>query len=569
MIDALRHAGRAQLSSFAGGANAAMDESIWADTPYREADLQAAVRPRRRASTGSRACRSSTDVNNYVAGVNKFITEACAEPEKLPGEYNLIDPSQSICLPGHEWKVADVIAIASLVAGIFGKGGGGELGARAVARRRPSSGSARRTGRKVWARLPGVQRPRGADDRPREELPLRPAAGAARRGVALPDPRHAPARERASQSASGSAPAANSAPAAGELPRDPEARSSSTTAPPTRCSSRARESKSGHPVGGDRAPGRLLVAADPDGGGHPRPGDAARGRRSTRAARPSRAPTSTSSSATGATTPGAPPRPARTSSTPTRSSSAIRAAASRRSTPTTTSSAGKCLPFDVLTRTNSWVPTAADQTPAGSETLTALRTKLGIVDRAGEDPRQALRLHAAPRHLLPRGRPVGARASPTSTTPARCARPQDFMQAANDISYTFNWFYVDNKHIAYFNSGANPVRPEQRRPEPPDVRPEALPLEELQRRTPRPRTMHAAGRASARDRPALPDELEQPAGAGLQHRLLVAVPLAAARRADPARHRGLEEDHPAAADQRHGGRRAPSTCAATGCCPGS
>jgi len=37
--------------------------------------------------------------------------------------------------------------------------------------------------------------------------------------------------------------------------------------------------------------------------------------------------------------------------------------------------------------------------------------------------------------------------------------PQDFMQAANNISYTFNWFYADDKHIAYFNSGANPVRP--------------------------------------------------------------------------------------------------------------
>src|SRR5204863_7935491 len=38
---------------------------------------------------------------------------------------------------------------------------------------------------------------------------------------------------------------------------------------------------------------------------------------------------------------------------------------------------GQCLPFDVLTRTNSWVPTPADQTPAGSETLTTLRSKLG------------------------------------------------------------------------------------------------------------------------------------------------------------------------------------------------
>jgi hypothetical protein len=33
------------------------------------------------------------------------------------------------------------------------------------------------------------------------------------------------------------------------------------------------------------------------------------------------------------------------------------------------------------------------------------------------------------------------------------------MKAANTISYTFNWFYADDKHIAYFNSGANPVRP--------------------------------------------------------------------------------------------------------------
>src|SRR6266508_2063907 len=38
-IDALRHAGRAELSSFAGGSNAGMDESVWADTPYNEEEL--------------------------------------------------------------------------------------------------------------------------------------------------------------------------------------------------------------------------------------------------------------------------------------------------------------------------------------------------------------------------------------------------------------------------------------------------------------------------------------------------------------------------------------------------
>ncbi len=36
--------------------------------------------------------------------------------------------------------------------------------------------------------------------------------------------------------------------------------------------------------------------------------------------------------------------------------------------------------------------------------------------------------------------------------------PQDFINAAYKIDYTFNWFYANNKHIAYFNSGLNPVR---------------------------------------------------------------------------------------------------------------
>ena len=26
------------------------------------------------------------------------------------------------------------------------------------------------------------------------------------------------------------------------------------------------------------------------------------------------------------------------------------------------------------------------------------------------------------------------------------------------IGYAFNWFYVDSRHDAYFNSGSNPVR---------------------------------------------------------------------------------------------------------------
>ena len=39
-IDALRHAGEGDLASFAGGANVAMDESVWASEPYTQQDLR-------------------------------------------------------------------------------------------------------------------------------------------------------------------------------------------------------------------------------------------------------------------------------------------------------------------------------------------------------------------------------------------------------------------------------------------------------------------------------------------------------------------------------------------------
>src|SRR5947209_9051744 len=38
-IDVLRHAGQGDLAQFAGGANVAMDESVWANEPYTQQDL--------------------------------------------------------------------------------------------------------------------------------------------------------------------------------------------------------------------------------------------------------------------------------------------------------------------------------------------------------------------------------------------------------------------------------------------------------------------------------------------------------------------------------------------------
>ena len=58
---------------------------------------------------------------------------------------------------------------------------------------------------------------------------------------------------------------------------------------------------------------------------------------------------------------------------------------------------------------------------------------------------------------------------------------KDFQRAADDVDYTFNWFYVDDKDIAYFNSGDNPVRAKGADPSLP-VRAPALRVEGLQPR---------------------------------------------------------------------------------------
>ena len=453
MIDVLRHSARAQLSSFAGGSNAAMDASVWADTPYREAELQ---RQYDRADElyGQQGVMIQRDVTNYVAGVNKFITEACANPAKLPGEYGLIDPSQNICRPGHQWKVADVIAIASLVAGIFGKGGGGELpAAQALVTARQRFGAT--DGKKVWADFQEFNDPEApttvhGKSFPYGQPPAQPA------GVALPDPGSVRSAD-AVQSASGSAEGSSPSPSGGDLPagilepfRQQHDASNALLVS-------ARESANGRPVAvmgpqvGYWSPQILMeddihapkTAAGPaiDARGAAFPGtnlyvQLGHGR----------------DYAWSATSAGQ----------DIIDTYAVKLCEPGGGQPTIDSDhylfKGGCLPFDVLTRTNSWVPTPADQTPAGSQTLTTLRTRLGVViarATVGGQPYAFTRLRVTYNHEVD----PSALGFATFNDPNAMRNPQDFMRAANNIAYTFNWFYVDNRHIAYFNSGANPVRP--------------------------------------------------------------------------------------------------------------
>jgi hypothetical protein len=118
---------------------------------------------------------------------------------------------------------------------------------------------------------------------------------------------------------------------------------------------------------------------------------------------------------------------------------------------------GTCREMEKLQRDNQWVPSAADQTPPGSETLVAYRTALGIVTARAKIkgvPVAYTVLRSTYMHEVD-----SARGFADFNDPAKMKSPAGFKTAAYKIGYTFNWLYVDNKHDAYFNSGNNPVRP--------------------------------------------------------------------------------------------------------------
>ncbi len=117
---------------------------------------------------------------------------------------------------------------------------------------------------------------------------------------------------------------------------------------------------------------------------------------------------------------------------------------------------GNCTQMETLTRSESWQPNLGDSTPAGSVTFQTKRTAYGIViarARINGKPVVYTNLRSTYMHELD-----SALGFEKFNEPADMRNPQDFMNAAYDVQYTFNWFYADNKNIAYFNSGLNPVR---------------------------------------------------------------------------------------------------------------
>jgi acyl-homoserine lactone acylase PvdQ len=117
---------------------------------------------------------------------------------------------------------------------------------------------------------------------------------------------------------------------------------------------------------------------------------------------------------------------------------------------------GTCVAMEKLERTNSWSPTLADSTPAGSYRMQVWRTAYGPVEyraTVGGTPVAYTQLRSSYMHEA--DSIIGFQ---ELNDPGFVHDAASFQKAAQDINYTFNWFYADSRQTAYYNSGTNPVR---------------------------------------------------------------------------------------------------------------
>ncbi|MDP9384824.1 MAG: penicillin acylase family protein, partial [Actinomycetota bacterium] len=202
LMDVLRHVGRAELSSFVGGSqgNRQLDREQWAIAPYTEADLQRQFE-QLDDLFGADGRTVQDDVRNYVAGINRYIAEATAmaaptpnskngltPAQKLPGEYAAITPNGDTGVGRPEPFVpADLVATASLVGGIFGKGGGREVDSSLVLLAARAKFGAE-AGRKVFDDFRNAEDPE-APTTIAQPFPYQaPPEKVDERSVAVPDP---------------------------------------------------------------------------------------------------------------------------------------------------------------------------------------------------------------------------------------------------------------------------------------------------------------------------------------------------------------------------------------------
>lgn len=428
LMDVLRHTGRAELASFLGGANAEADASQWSFAPYTEADLERQLSQTARLY-GAAGRRAVADVAAYVEGINAYIAAASVDSSLKPGEYGLLGR------PMEAWKATDVIAIASLVGGIFGRGGGNELDS-ALTMQAMVDRLGGRAGRRAWRGFRSKNDPE-APTTIDKAYPYQTRDAFAKKGLALPD--RGSVRETPTVAASTASGAKRGIASVGERLR--AALEAAGHASNWELVS-AKESATGHPIAvmgpqvGYFVP-QILMEIDLHGPGIDARGASFAGLNLFVLLGHGR------DYAWSATSAGS-------DNVDTFAEVLCRDNFHYRHR-------GKCLKMEKLVRNESWTPNAIDSTPAGSQKLVAYRTVHGIVYARGRvGGKKVAFVRQRSTYFHEADSVVGFS---QLNEPGVVKGVAGFKRAVSNINFTFNWAYADSKHIAYALSGAYPQRP--------------------------------------------------------------------------------------------------------------
>ncbi|MER5375346.1 penicillin acylase family protein [Streptomyces sp. NPDC002553] len=439
LMDVFRHVGRGQLTSFAGGAadNQGLEQQFWRNAPYTEADLQAQI-DNAVAVNGARGQLALADANAYLAGVNAYI-DASDSGRYFPGEYVLTGHKDSITNAGSiaHFKITDLVALGSVIGALFGSGGGGEVN-NAISLLAAQQKYGVEQGTRVWESFRERNDPEAVltvhDGKsfPYAAKPENP------QGQALPDAGSV-VEEPLVYDRTGAAAA-------------PAAATASATAAATAFSSARRgmsnalvvsgdHTASGHPVAvfgpqtGYFAP-QLLLLQELQG-----PGISARG-----------------ASFAGLSMYVELGRGQDYSWSATTSGQDIidTYAVELCQDDFHYLYRGACTAMEKIEQKNAWKPTTADNSPAGSYTMRVWRTKYGpVTHRATVGGKKVAYTTLRSSYFHEADSIIGFQ---MLNDPGYVTGPESFQSAAQHINYTFNWFYADSEHTAYYNSGDNPVR---------------------------------------------------------------------------------------------------------------
>ncbi|MFD7301231.1 penicillin acylase family protein [Streptomyces pharetrae] len=438
LMDVFRHVGRGQLTPFAGGAaaNQGLEQEFWRNAPYTEADLQAQI-DRAAATHGERGRQALADVRAYVDGINAYI-DASDSARTFPGEYVLTGHKDSVTNAGtiEHFTPTDLVALATVIGALFGSGGGGEVNnALSLLAAQSKYGVAR--GTEVWESFRMRNDPEATLTVHDGSFPyaVKPADP---QGLALPDTGSV-TREPLVHDRTGSATGARAA-------RTSAAAAAQAVTSARRGMSNAlvvsgEHTASGHPIAvfgpqtGYFAP-QLLMLQEIQG-----PGISARG-----------------ASFAGLSFYVELGRgqdyawSATTSGQDIIDTYAVELCQDDHHY----LHRGACVPMEKVERRNAWKPTVADGTAAGSYTMRVWRTAYGpVTHRATVGGRKVAYTTLRSSYLHEADSIIGFQ---MLNDPGYVTGPESFQKAVQHINYTFNWFYADSEHTAYYNSGDNPVR---------------------------------------------------------------------------------------------------------------